>query len=116
MKPAMDDIWEAERRLWLEGVGAYRELMAEQCVMAFGPSGVMDNHAILEGLKDSPRWSSVAFADQASIRPGDGAAVIAYTARGEREGADTYRALCTSTYVLIGGHWRIAQHQQTPLD
>ena len=111
----MTDLWKIEKRLWLEGVGAYEELMGAECVMVFGPMGIMDRDGILNSLRNAPRWSSVEFSEQSdTIRPG--VAIVAYRAVGEREGAKPYTALCTSTYIQQGSEWRLAQHQQTPIE
>ena len=112
----MDDIWTTERRLWLDGADAYAELMAPHCVMAFGPMGVLQDGAIIDSLRKAPRWSDVTMQDRVLAQPNESVAVLAYAAEGRRDGAEPYRALCTSTYIRMGDTWRIAQHQQTPLD
>lgn len=109
----MADIWNSERRLWLEGTGAYEELMASDCVMAFGPMGAMGRDEVLESLREAPRWTDVVMTDKAKAVPAENVAVIAYHVRSKRPGAEPYEALCTSTYVRIDGQWMIAQHQQT---
>jgi hypothetical protein len=112
----MDDIWNTEHRLWLEGADAYADLIASQCVMAFAPMGILRDGAIVDSLREAPRWSEVEMSDQVLAQPSDGAIVLAYRARARRDGAEPYTALCTSTYIRADGAWRIAQHQQTPLD
>lgn len=110
----MADLWNSERRLWLEGVSAYEELMTAECVMAFGPMGVMDRDAILGALRDAPRWAEVDMTEKTQAVQAENVVVIAYRARANRPGAEPYEAICTSTYVRVDGHWLIAQHQQTP--
>ena len=39
--------------------------------------------------------------------------VLAYKARGLRDGAAPYDAECTSTWRKAGDRWRLVQHQQT---
>ncbi len=111
----MDELWTTEHRLWLDGAGAYGELMAPRCVMAFGPMGILEDDAIVESLRGAPRWTQVEMADQVLAQPTPDVAVLAYRAQARRDGAEPYAALCTSTYLRIGEGWRIAQHQQTPL-
>jgi hypothetical protein len=111
----MSDIWSSERRLWLEGINAYKELMTTECVMAFGPMGVMGPEDIIEALRKAPRWTDVEMAGQTKAVQAENVVVIAYRARSTRPDADPYEAICTSTYVRVDGHWRIAQHQQTPV-
>lgn len=109
------DIWEIERALWLEGADAYQAHLAPNCLMAFGPMGIIADGAIVETIRNAPRWSDVIMSSQTLVEPADGVAIIAYSAQGERDGETAYRALCTSTYVKAEGRWAIAQHQQTPL-
>lgn len=109
----MDDLWKNERRLWMEGVGAYEELMVPECVMAFGPMGIMDRHRIVDSMRDAPRWSDVEMTEKIQTRPTDNTSVIGYRAVARKEGAAPYEAFCTSTYVARHGVWQIAQHQQS---
>lgn len=109
----MDDLRNTERRLWEEGVGAYEELMAPECVMAFGPIGIMDRTEIVDSMRNAPRWSGVDMIDITQTRPADNVLIIAYRALATKSGADPYEAVCTSTYVTIDGRWKLAQHQQS---
>ena len=112
----MDDpLWTIERSLWLDGVDAWQAHLASSCIMAFGPTGAMQNARIIDSLRATPRWSAVEMSDTLLIRPAPNVAVLAYAATAQREGGEHYRALCTSSYVEEGGDWKIAQHQQTPL-
>ncbi len=109
----MEDLWKLERRLWKEGLGAYEELMAPDCLMAFGPTGIMGRAEIVDSMRDAPRWSDIDMTDTTQTKPADNVSVIAYRALAKRSGADPYEAVCTSTYIAIDGHWHIAQHQQS---
>ncbi len=111
----MDEVWSIERRLWLEGGEAYESNMAPDCLMAFAGIGVLRGPAIVESLREAPRWRTVTMSEQVEARPNDGTMVIAYVAEASRGEGKPYRALCTSTYLLAGGRWTIAQHQQTPI-
>jgi hypothetical protein len=102
-----------ERRLWTDGVEAYEELMAEDCTMVFGPMGIMQRGDVIESLGQAPRWSEVTISKGSEKVHGQATAVLAYHARAKKEDGDSYEAVCTSTYIQEGGHWRIAQHQQT---
>jgi hypothetical protein len=112
----MQEIWDIERELWLLGAEAYRGKMAAECLMAFGPMGVLRNEAIMEAIRSASRWREVHMMEQTFIRPADDVGILAYKAKGIREGAKIYLALCTSTYIRDGNGWKIAQHQQTPLE
>lgn len=107
--------WDIELRLWLEGVGAFEESIAQESIMAFGPTGILVNGEIIESLRSAPRWSSAEMTEKFQSRPTNGVSVLGYHVRAQRDGSQPYEALCTSTYVLVEGYWWIIQHQQTPL-
>ncbi|MBM1169965.1 hypothetical protein [Microvirga arabica] len=109
-----DDTWGLEERFWLEGPSFYENHLDPECLMAFPGMGVMRAGEILESLRDAPRWASVDMADRTVGRPCDTLVVLGYRAMGYREGANPYRALCTSTYRSDGVGWKLVQHQQTP--
>jgi hypothetical protein len=109
----MDDLWQIERRLWLEGVEAYREHMSETCLMVFGPMGIMRGEQILKTLEGAPRWAELRISDETTAAPSSDVRVLAYKADAERAGAEPYHAYCSSTYVKGGRGWQLVQHQQT---
>jgi hypothetical protein len=105
----MDGLWKLEERLWLEGAEAYAELVHPEAVMAFPGVGVLAGPAIARSLEGAPRWRSVEMSARRTAQPSPGVTVLAYRARGEREGAAPYEAWCTSTWVA----GQLVQHQQT---
>ncbi len=112
----MHDVWTIERSLWRDGVKAYEARMADECVMVFGPMGILDRAQILKTLDQAPRWQDVVMTETTLVTPGDSIAiVIAYKAEASRAGEKPYRALCSSTYLVLDGELKLAQHQQTPL-
>lgn len=50
------------------------------------------------------------------LQPADDIAILTYRARADRGEDERYRALVSSGYVRRGGEWKMAFHQQTPLD
>jgi hypothetical protein len=110
----MDDLWQIERRLWLEGEAAYREHMAETCVMVFGHVGILSDKQILKSLEGVPRWSDVSFSGEVTAAAANDVRVLAYRAAAWRDGAEPYSAYCSSTYVRGRRGWQLVQHQQTP--
>lgn len=109
----MSDLWGSERRLWVEGVSTFEELMAPECVMAFGPMGIIQNDQIIDSLRHAPRWSDVEMTDRTRTNPSNDLSIIAYRARATRDGAEPYEAICTSSYVCVDGYWWLTHHQQT---
>jgi hypothetical protein len=111
-----EEAWRAEERFWTAGAEHYREALDPACVMALpAPAGIMHGAGIAQSLADAPRWSSVTMAEAHVGRPAPDLLVLAYKARGLRDGAAPYEAYCTSTYRDAGDRWRLVQHQQTPV-
>ena len=111
-----EEAWRAEERFWTGGEDHYREALDPACVMAFpAPVGIMHSAGIVRGLAGAPRWSSVEMAERHAARPAADLLVLAYKARGLRDGAPPYGACCTSTYRRTSGRWRLVQHQETPV-
>ena len=104
-----------ERRLWLEGIDTYQQLLSPGCIMAFpAPVGLLRGAAIRKSLEGVPRWSEVTMSETLIAYPDSNTAVQAYHAIAKRPGSKRYSAYCTSTYHNDGSGWRLVQHQQTP--
>jgi hypothetical protein len=97
----MDEIWNMERDFWLGGSAVFESQLADNCFMALPGVGVLDRQAVIASLAGIPRWSQIEMGARRSAIS-DSGVVIAYEATGRREGAQPYRALCTSTYLRIG--------------
>ena len=108
-------LWEMEHRLWLDGAPVYEKAMDPECLMVFPGMGVMGAEAIVQSLRNAPRWEKVHMENRTLSNPVATISVLAYKAHGEREGDDTYSCLCTSTYRYDGDRWLLIQHQQTPI-
>jgi len=109
------EIWEIEEGFWLDGPQFYQEHMFPGAHMTFpDPVGILKGEAILNGLKDAPRWEAVDMEEKTDLKVGD-TVVLAYRATGRREGDTPYRALCSSTYVFRHQAWKLVSHQQTPV-
>jgi|SRR5690625_3715892 len=52
-------IWAMEERFWLGGTEFLERMLDPQCVMAFPGAGILQGAAIIESLRDAPRWNSV---------------------------------------------------------
>jgi hypothetical protein len=107
--------WLAEGRLWTGGEDHYHEAFDPVCVMVFPPPAGIEGPGVARSLAGAPRWSSVAMAEKHASRPSDDLLVLAYKARGWRDGAAPYDAYCSSAYRRAGDRWRLVQHQQTPV-
>lgn len=109
-----DELWREEREFWLAGVAEAARRLDGACLIALSPMGILDRAGTVAALQSGPRWQEVTLSERASIETDD-VCVLAYRATARRAGAETYRALCTTTWIRRGGDWRILQHQQTPV-
>ena len=113
----MDDdrVWQFEESLWVGDAEHYRALIDEHCLMVLPtPPHVLGGKEAVAAVAATPRWTSVAFADQRIARPEEGLIVVAYHIEASRD-EEGYSAHCTSTYSRRGhDDWQVVQHQQTP--
>ncbi len=70
-----EQAWSLEERLWLEGPGVYDDLLDPECLTAFPGMDVTRASAVLDSLRDAPRWTAVEMTDRAVGRRGTGAAL-----------------------------------------
>ncbi len=112
---ADEDAWRMEERFWTGGADHYHKALDPTCVMAFPPPvGIIQGPGVVQSLAGAPRWSSVTMTETHAGRPSGDLLVLAYKARGQRDGAAAHDAYCTSTYRKAGDGWLLIQHQQTP--
>lgn len=121
----MDDddraLIELERRAWkalaTEGAAGpfYGEVLADE-VLVLLPGGLVidDRQKVIDSMGGAP-WDSFALTGERVLRLGEDAAVVAYSAVAKR-GDDSYCGLFNSTYLRTEGGWRMALHQQTPME
>lgn len=107
-----------EEQFWKGDASFYDEHLAPDALMVFaGPGGVMSRDQIVESIRDSARWRDVRLSDVSTLQPAPGVTLVTYHASAARDGADArYTARATSVYVRNGSAWRLAFHQQTPLE
>jgi hypothetical protein len=115
-----DELIDLERRAWTalstEEAAApfYEEHLADEVLMLLPGGMVVDGRtAVLESMQGPP-WDEHELRDERVLPIGNDAAVVAYRARARR-GDMVYAALFTSTWVRVGGAWRLTLHQQTPV-
>jgi hypothetical protein len=106
---------ELDRRLWSGGADEYREILDDDCLVAFTKmAGVSDREAVAGAAEGNQRWRDVKLDSQGMLRPTDDVAILTYRATAKR-GDEPYRALVSSGYVERDGEWKLMFHQQTPL-
>jgi hypothetical protein len=110
-----------ERKLWSNDAVFYRNNLIEESLLVFSETGVITRDvavdAILAENAEGRRWAEVQFDEVRRLRLADDAALLTYkvTARWEHE-ESKYSALASSVYIKRDGVWKLAFHQQTPLE
>jgi hypothetical protein len=110
-----DPIWELERRLWLEGISVYEAHLHEGARMIFPGMGILDRSAILDSLRDAPRWDHVDMCNR-QLADAGGFVFLAYAAIARRGDSPPYKAFCGSAYVRKHLGAIMIAHQQTLMD
>ena len=116
-----DELVDLERQGWdslCDGSGAdfYGRVMTSAGVMVMANGAVLDRDAVVDALRQSPRWASYEIEDARVVPVTDDVATLVYRGTGHRDGAgDPFVGLMTSTYVRDGDTWRLALYQQTPV-
>ena len=112
------ELWRLEEQFWTGSAEFYEEYLSADALMVFAdPAGVLDREASIQSIQSGSRWKNVSFSDQHSIKPAQGTSILVYTAKASRSSSNiNYSARCSSTYVITAGKWRLALHQQTPLN
>jgi hypothetical protein len=110
-----ETLYALERELAHGNGDTYQRLLADEAVVVV-PGARMDKPQTVAAMNASPGWDAIAFADQKLTQLNEGAALLTYRFLGRRGEDFDYKALMGSVYVLHGDVWRLASHQQTPLE
>jgi hypothetical protein len=110
-----ETLYALERALAHGDGDTYQRLLADSAVVVV-PGMTMDKPQTVAAMNASPGWDAIAFADQKLTELSDGAALLTYRFLGRRGDDFDYKALMGSVYVRHGDEWRLAFHQQTPLE
>jgi hypothetical protein len=116
-----NELIELERAAWTalstsgEAAAAfYSDALADDVLMLLPGGLVIDDRAqVIDSMRGAP-WDSFELSDERVLDLTADSAVVAYRAIARRQG-DDYTALFNSTYIRVGGAWRLAVHQQTPV-
>jgi hypothetical protein len=105
--------WEALRSVD-DAKAYYADYFTGDALMAT-PSGIDDRESLLREIADSPVITDYEIRDPRIIMLGADAGAMVYTMTQWRKGYDPFNAAICSIFVRDAGRWRMAYHQQTPL-
>jgi hypothetical protein len=104
-----------ERELGNGDGDTYRRLLTDDAVVVV-PGARMSKGQTVDAMDGSPGWDETRFTDERCVRVGESVALLTYRFTGRRADEFEYVALMGSVYVSTEAGWRMAFHQQTPLE
>lgn len=112
-----EDLLTREAAFWNGDAAFYRDNLADSCLVALVEmAGVFSKEQVASTVTSGRRWRDVAIKAKGFLEPTPGVAILSYEAEAVRANGETYAALVSSCYVRLDGSWKLAFHQQTPLD
>ena len=109
------DLLRIEDGFWTGGPEAYLRNTDTQCLVAFSETaGVMSREGIARSAERG-RWMDVSLKGKGMAQLSDTSAVVTYECNAKRKDGQPYHALVSSGYVKRPEGWKLAFHQQTPL-
>jgi hypothetical protein len=116
-----EQLLNTERELWTNSAVLYRDTLLQEALLVFPETDVITRDVAVEAIRqenaEGRRWAEVHIDHVRSLRLSDGAVLLTYrvAARWEHEEAKIV-ARASSVYVKRDGKWKLAFHQQTPLE
>jgi hypothetical protein len=110
-----------ERKLWTNNAVLYKDNLTEDCLLVFPETGVITRDKAVDAIRkeneEGRRWSEAYFDELHSRRLANDVALLTYraVARWEHE-ESTITVLASSLYLKREGAWKLAFHQQTPIN
>lgn len=109
------DLMTIERNFWTGGPEAYQQFADETCLLAFGDMAGVKSKEEMAKSAEKGRWGELTMKKKGIAQLSDDSAVITYEATTTRKDGKLYHALVSSAYVKRPTGWKLAFHQQTPL-
>ena len=111
-----DKLYDIEKGFWTRGADYYRAHTDGQCLTVFPEMlGLLDREKIAQSAAEG-RWKDVAITHKTVLKAADDFVILSYEAGAKRADGKAYRALASTGYVRRGDEWKMAFHQQTPLE
>jgi hypothetical protein len=110
------DLLKLEMGFWTEDADYYRQHVDEECLLAFTEfAGVRTNEEIAS-MRGGSSWMNIDLDEKGLVQLSDGAVLLTYEVNAERKSGEPYKAVVTTGYVKHDREWKMAFHQQTPLE
>lgn len=105
-----------ERNFWKSDADFYERHLSAAAVMALPvPAGILRRDEIVASIAEGQPWAHLRIINPRVVTLSPTSALLTYRAQASRKGdSSEYLAVVSSAYVLSGGEWQLAFHQQTP--
>jgi len=118
LAPQLIDI---EQKLWTNDPVLYRNSFIEEALLIFPETGMITRDAAIDAILmenvENRRWAEVQFSAVRSLRLADNVILLTYKAAARWAHEESPNLVfASSVYVERDGAWKLAFHQQTPLD
>lgn len=116
MSDATDDVLAIERGFWTEAdnPGYFEAHIADGGLSVIEPMGFIEKQQAVQWPAEKP-WSEVEMLDVAIRQVTPDCVILAYHGRGRRDSDEKpYQGSIASTYVRIGGTWKLALSAHQP--
>jgi hypothetical protein len=110
----MDELLRIERELGAGSGDTYRKHLTEDAVVVV-PGAAITREQTALAIDATPGWDEFEITDERVVPLTDDSAILTYR-WSSRRGDETYEALMSSVYVNRDGEWKLALHQQTPVN
>ena len=110
-----------ERELWTNNAVLYQNTLLPEALLVFPETGVITRDVAVEAIRqenaEGRRWAEVHMQQVRTLALSDDAVLLTYRVAARWEHEQTpIEALASSAYVRREGRWKLAFHQQTPLN
>lgn len=110
------EIWEFERRCWVDGRSFYKEIITADSVYAFPPPmGIFSGDAFVDQMGEEGSCVSVEFANRHVRDLGD-VVVLVYQGTGKSADGSVRKSNCSTMWNKSDDGWKMVAHHQTPLN
>ena len=109
------DLIALERQFWSSKPEAYLQNADDGCLVAFPQMAKVMSREEMAGMAQEGRWSDVTIDKRGLVALTEKVAILTYEASAKGVDGQLYHALVSSAYAKRNGNWKLAFHQQTPL-
>jgi hypothetical protein len=110
-----------ERKLWSNDAIFYKDNLIAESLLVFPETGVITRDVAVDAIvaenAEGRRWAEVQFDEVHSVQLAENVTLLTYRVDARWEHEESKRlALASSVYIKRDGVWKLAFHQQTPLE